>query len=237
MNTCNVIKRLQAEEGVASIIEATLIMPLITLIVGALLYMGCYVVQAVTMYSYSQRMAVEAARVIAYPGYEKFGDLSNTVDFVSIESTSIQSIFGQDLNPYRYFSHSMLSDTQKTSMVKCVTRLVDDNAFIQSNASSCTIEATNNIFNRKVEVVVTKSLPVPDWLEFIGVDPNSMDLKVSAVAVTSDPSEFVRNTDMVFDVASFIADTFKIGNKTISEHIDVYKKKFSDMKAKFKVEA
>lgn len=228
------IKKMKSEDGAAPIIEATLIMPLITLIIYFLLYLSFYIVQGVTMYSYAQRIAVEAARVISFPGYENFGDLSKNVDFVSIETTSIQSVLGRDLDPYRYFAYgNSLLRGQEDNLEHCVNKLIDDNAFVRSGNTTCEITAHNYVFNQKVEVVVKKPIPVSGWLRYIGIDEDSLDITVKTVAVSSDPAEFIRNTDIVFDMASFLADNFKIGNKTISKHMDDYVSKINNMKDKF----
>ncbi len=230
------IKKIKSENGAAPIIEAIIVMPLVTLVIGFLLYVACYIVQGVTMFSYAQRIAVEAARVISFPGYEKFGDMSRSVDFAQIESASIQSVLSKDLDPYRYFTTGNgLLRGQKDNLENCVNKLINDNAFIRSGNTTCEITAHNYVFNQKVEVVITKPITTSGWLKYIGVSQDALDIKVSTVAVSSDPAEFIRNTDIVFDVAAFLSDTFKIGNKTISQHMDDYISKINNMKSKFKI--
>lgn len=233
------IEKIKRENGASTIIEATLIMPLVIMVLGFLIYTGCYIVQGVSMYSYAQRMAVEAARLVVYPGYGKeLGYMTKDVDFVSIESGKIKNLFGKyDSNPYRYFSpQGSMTGEDETNMETTLKEMVNSTAFVASEGTECDVVVKNYVFNQKVTVTVTKKITTPGLLKYLGIPEDTLDIKVQAVAVASDPAEFIRNTDLVVDTAEYLADKIKLGNgKTINENIKVYKEKFNSMKKKFNI--
>ena len=59
---------------------------------------------------------------------------------------------------------------------------------------------------------------------------NSLDISVTAVAAVSDNTEFVRNTDMVCDLASYMFTDLKINGRTMQEKVGKYKQKFKDVR-------
>lgn len=62
------VRFLRREDG-AELIEAALIYPFVLLILGSLLYMGVFILQYITVGAYAQKVALLAAREVAYPGY------------------------------------------------------------------------------------------------------------------------------------------------------------------------
>lgn len=60
------------ECGAATIIEMTLIFPLVLVTVVTLFVAGLYILHSVTAYSAAQSIAVAAAREIQMPGYTEF---------------------------------------------------------------------------------------------------------------------------------------------------------------------
>lgn len=74
---------LRREDG-AELIEAALIYPFVLLILGALLYMGVFILQYVTVAAYAQKVALLAAREVALPGYIKMIS-QDTVETSAVE--------------------------------------------------------------------------------------------------------------------------------------------------------
>ena len=67
-----ILKKMKSENGAASIIEMTLIFPLVIMILIFLIYLGAYIYDNVTIYNNSQMIAVAVSREVQVPGYEKF---------------------------------------------------------------------------------------------------------------------------------------------------------------------
>lgn len=61
---------LHREDG-AELIEAALLYPFVLLVLGGLIYTGLFILQYITVGAYAQKVALLAAREVAYPGYIK----------------------------------------------------------------------------------------------------------------------------------------------------------------------
>lgn len=228
------------DTGASSVIEMTLIFPLVLFVMGFLIYMGSYVMQSVTIYNDAQRIAVAASREAGIPGYEKLyqgAGVTSKADFnwpdgVAPSLVVINEIMGKH-DPYRYWGNNILDSSEVSTLETNLERLVANNSFLASSNVDCTITTTNNILNQQVQVRVIKYISAPQLFQTLGLADN-ISIDVTATAVVGDPAEFIRNTNMVFDLAEYMLKEIKIGssNQTISERIAIYKQKFCDVSAK-----
>lgn len=234
------IKFKKADTGASSVIEMTLIFPLVLFVMGFLIYMGSYVMQSVTIYNDAQRIAVAASREAGIPGYENLyqgAGVTSKADFnwpdgVAPSLDVINAIMNEH-DPYRYWGNNILDSSEVSTLETNLERLVANNSFLASSNVDCTITTTNNILNQQVQVRVIKYISAPQLFQALGLADN-ISIDVTATAVVGDPAEFIRNTNMVFDLAEYMLKKIKIGssNQTISERIAIYKQKFSDVSAK-----
>lgn len=228
------------DTGASSVIEMTLIFPLVLFVMGFLIYMGSYVMQSVTIYNDAQRIAVAASREAGIPGYENLyqgAGVTSKADFnwpdgVAPSLDVINAIMSEH-DPYRYWGNNILDSSEVSTLETNLERLVANNSFLASSNVDCTITTTNNILNQQVQVRVIKYISAPQLFQALGLADN-ISIDVTATAVVGDPAEFIRNTNMVFDLAEYMLTEIKIGssNQTISERIAIYKQKFSDVSAK-----
>lgn len=234
----SIIKKTKDETGAALVIEMSVVFPIVVLVIGFLIYMGCYVLQGITMYSDAQRVAVAASRELACPGYDEiyntYGGVTTTADFNIEEGTSIAAALIKSIvekhEPYRYLLNNSLSSQEKTNLERDLKKLVTDSAFISSSNISATVDAVpSGVLIKKVKVNVKKSISTPQILQHLGLT-NSLDISVTAVAAVSDNTEFVRNTDMVCDLASYMFTDLKINGRTMQEKVGKYKQKFKDVR-------
>lgn len=231
------------DTGAATVIEMTLIFPLVLFCVGFLLYVGSYVMQSVMIYNDAQRIAVAASREAAMPGYETLyngAGVTTKADFNWPDNSApnIDAInsFMSEHNPYRYWGNGFLSNSKKQTLESNLERLIASNSFLASSNVDCTITTSNELLNQQVKVRVVKYISTPQLLQSLGVN-QSISIDVTATAVVSDTTEFIRNTDMVFDLADFLMSNVKIdGTHTINDKIAIYKQKFNDAKAKLGLE-
>lgn len=227
------------ETGAATVIEMTLIFPLVLCCVGFLLYIGSYVMQSVMIYNDAQRIAVAASREIAMPGYEKFyqgAGVTTKADFNWPDNVapniSIINSFMKEHNPYRYWGDGGLTQSKKTTLESNLEQLIASHSFLASSNVDCTITPSKELLNYKVKVRVIKNISTPQLFQSLGVN-QSMDIDVTATAVVCDTTDFIRNTDMVFDLADFLMSSVKVdGTNTINDKIAMFKQKFTDAKAK-----
>lgn len=233
-------KKLKSESGAVQVIEMTLIFPLVLFVVAFLIYLGSYVIQSVVIYNDVQRIAVIAARKAQIPGYENFynnGGITTKADF----NWKSNYVPGKDMinsvmkvhNPYRYWGNSFLTEDNKTTLENEFEKLVSKNSFLMSSNVNCDIQTSNNVLNQTIKVHIVKKVNAPNFLKQFGLG-SAMDIDVTATAVVSDSSEFIRNTDMVYDLATYLWTELKFGDdgKTMSERTAIFKQKFTDAKAK-----
>lgn len=228
------------DTGASSIIEMTLIFPLVLFIMGFLIYLGCYILQSVVIYNDAQRIAVAASREAGFPGYEilyQGTGVTSKADFNwadnSAPALSVINQIMQIHEPYRYWGNGFLSESEITTLETNLEKLASDGSFIASSNVDCTITPINNVISQQVQVRVVKSISTPQLLKVLGIT-DDLSIDVTATAVVGDPAEFIRNTNMVFDLTEYVMDNVKIGssNQTINERIGIYKQKFSDLCAK-----
>lgn len=226
--------------GASSVIEMTLIFPLVLFVMGFLIYMGSYVMQSVTIYNDAQRIAVAASREAGIPGYENLyqgAGVTSKADFNwpdnSAPAINVINALMSEHDPYRYWGSGFLDSSEISTLETNLERLVADNSFLASSNVDCSITTSNNILSQQVQVRVIKYISAPQLFQALGLADN-ISIDVTATAVVGDPAEFIRNTDMVFDLTEYMMDNLKIGSsgKTINEKIAIYKQKFSDVCAK-----
>ena len=235
-----ILIKIKNDTGASPIIEMTLIFPLVLFVMGFLIYMGSYVMQSVTIYNDAQRIAVAASREAGIPGYKNLYEgtgVTSKADFNwpdnSAPAIKVINALMREHKPYRYWGNRFLDSSEKSALENNLERLVANTSFLASSNVDCTITTTNNILSQQVQVRVVKYISAPRLFQALGL-ANTISIDVTATAVVGDPAEFIRNTDMVFDLTEYMMGNVKFGSsgQTINERIAIYKQKFSDVCAK-----
>lgn len=129
---------------------------------------------------------------------------------------------------------AFLKRENKTTMEKALRQLIAENSFLAGTNVDCTISASADPLAPAIKVNVVKHLSAPGFLRQLGLT-SSLDISVTAVAVVNDTSEFIRNTDMVYDLGTYLWENLKFGdsNQTMSQRVAIFKQKFTDARAKW----
>ena len=130
-------------------------------------------------------------------------------------------------DPYRYFGNSFLSGTEIANLVSDLETLVNTGSFLNVTNVSCSVSTQNYVLTQRVVVEVTQTVEVPGFVRALGIQ-DALTNTVSVYATIGDAPDFVRTTDMVFDMTQFLLDNLKIGGVSISDKISTFKKKISD---------
>ena len=235
-------EKLKNENGAAQIIEMTLIFPLVLLVMGFLIYVASFMMETVSIYTNSQKVAVAACRQMAYPGYEYLyqgGGITSKVDFNmadgAVPGKAVIEAMMQVHDPYRYWvsGDKLLDPSEVDSLENSLEKLIEDSSLVVSGDVECTITTENNFLNQEVKVRAVKKIKVPSFVTYFGIN-DIVTIDVTATAVSNDPAEFIRNTDMVFDLATDIWENFKFGdkNQSMSERVATFKQKITDARSK-----
>ena len=216
------------ECGAVPIIEATFLFPVVLVVLAFLLYIAFYIMQGVLIYNYTQQAAVAASREVSLPGYEVLydvtGGLQTSADFAAApeDAGSVNGVM-EVHEPYRYWNPGVLSQSKKNTVGNDLQSLLGATSLLTGNSPDCKIGAKNHVLTQKITVQVEKKVDAMPVLEMIGVT-GALDMNISTTAVVSDPAEFIRNTDMIFDLANYVFNDLKIGdsNQSIGARIGAF---------------
>ncbi|WP_027089400.1 TadE/TadG family type IV pilus assembly protein [Thomasclavelia saccharogumia] len=209
-----VVGQLKKEKGAATIVEASIVMPIVFFIVCFLFIMGYYQLEIATLQSRADRVADVASRIMVQAGYLKYGEVeTNKIDFESInnfDAALIKDIF-QDLDPYRYWGIGERKLDGNVSIK--LENIMKKKAYFDTEASITNIEIKPklNMLSNKVEVIVTSKVKLPGFFNFLGL-PTEINKQFTSVAYVNDCSEFLRNADIVFDLGKFLAEKCKVSD-------------------------
>lgn len=236
------IRFLRCENG-AELIEAALIYPLVLLVISGLIYFGLFVLQYTTVSAYAQKIALIAAREVAYPGYVglisqdklegsavevQLDDYSQAAssDVINIE----QSVKNVNTRAYRYWSPDPLdtasfNDYQpKSTLKKMMQNMVEHNSImVGKQEATVNIRCKNMIIMQYVTVEVEQEVLNNQLMTALGYkDPT---IHVTATATVGDTDEFIRNTDFVCDAMEMIAQKLGIDVKSLRDKVNDIKEK------------
>lgn len=244
------IKRfMQDENGAMVATEALFLYPFTIFVIFTMIYISLYMYQAVALQSFAQKIAVTAAREMAYPGYI---DLStggsdngavaifgtNAIDWETCDNITLKTDASSvTVRPYRYLTSigsnsSILSSDQRSRLQSAAASMIKENSLLVGELQGgVTINTTNWFVSQSVDVTITQSFPILGFVEALGFDGSS--ITASATASANDPDEFIRNVDLVVDTAKIFAKKLGIDTSKVSEIIE----KCKDALSKFNVQA
>lgn len=236
-------KWLRNEDGASTLIEATIIYPIVFMSLFLLVYAGLYILQTMTLSSYAQKVAMLAAREVAYPGYLKLSDTN------VYKSAAVEADYGEDFrilnttisgakvkikctfdtgsvktDAYRYWKSDPLSDSAKETLCGILVGdgrtkgLATSQTLIGTGAVNARVTCDNNIVSQNVEVTLEQELVDFSVLHYFGLEVPKA--KAVAKATVSDSDELVRNTDFIVDTLEVLADKLGIDVSKIRDTID-----------------
>ncbi|MBR5349051.1 MAG: hypothetical protein IK125_07430 [Lachnospiraceae bacterium] len=234
------ISKFRSEEsGAVLVVEMTMIFPIVLLVMTFLIYLTSYTLQGIMIDSYARKIAVTATRFAAMPGYEKLyygadgtgGRIPKDTDFSDTTgaepSLDLVNAIMREHDPYRYFGNSFLSGGEISNLVSDLENLINTGSFLNVASVDVSVSTQNYVLTQRVVVEVTQTIEMPGFMRAFGLQ-DSLTNTVSVYATIGDAPDFIRTTDMVFDMTQFLLDNLKIGGVSISEKISTFKQKISD---------
>lgn len=223
----NVFKQLKSENGAATIVEASIVFPIVFLIIIVLFIMGIFQLELATLQMKTDRIADTASRIIAQKAYAGYGKIdTGKIDFSSpvfLDDDQLKQMYA-DLDPYRYWGNgsSQLNSQSQGELKNMFNKEQYVNAWILNKTME--IKPQKSGLSNKVTVKVTLKTDFPDFIKVLGL-PTEIKKDFTSVAYVSDTSEFIRNTDLVFDTAQTLASKFNISDK-VTDFVNKIKKQF-----------
>lgn len=194
--------RLLKSQNGAIVIEAVIVMPIVIVVILILLYMSFFEVQKSMMFSKAQKLSQEVCNIINFPGY------NNICDEETLSRQEINDTYKVH-DPYRYLFG--VSKKKYEIYEDVITKEIKDASFINGNIET-KIKSDFKNLSTAVQVDITFSYKMPAFVEIVGTDRN-ISFTTSAVTYANDTTEFIRNTDIAFDMVDFLLDKLGIKDK------------------------
>ncbi len=207
-------------------IEATLVVPIVMIVVFMLFYLCLIQIQQAVMYMQAVNMSKKICNNIIFPGYEQFYDLSSDFDAgekdvlldynFSPSKDFITDVFSTH-DPYRYLIgiHSKNYDDYENEL----NDIFSGGYFLPGGNVTTDISSESEGLSSLIRVSISYEFNLPKFIEIIGID-SKLVLNSQAVSYIGDHSEFVRNIDLAFDLTNFLLEKYNLKDK-----IDSYYKK------------
>ena len=233
---------IRSEEGAASVLEATIVFPLVFLVVIFLIFMGFTYLQRGVLNFHASQLSNYISKVICYPGYEyieqPFYEKKHDVTLNDIKKAMDAQA------PYRYLfglfgtEYSAPTDSNGRELIKtCAEKMakeylsehtiikaakgsvsvpssLDSGTVIEQNGYICAISDNTS----RVTVFLGQNFIFADFFKMIGVGGKSMVISAQSTSFVSDSLEIVRLTDMAFDLTNFAMRKLGINTEQI-DHI------------------
>lgn len=216
MKSRHVQLAIKEECGAGTIIEYTIVFPIVLAVCMALILMGYTVHERAVLEGATARTALYAAKTMADQNYETITGTSAESD--SLEITDIAITEGSiETAPYRF----LLGGVGSTENCEdYCTKLIRKNQLFMTSTPTVSVKKSGVVFT-KVTVTAKQEFKVP---VFPMLDlPSVVDIESTSTAYVNEPAEFIRNADLAIDVVKAIDE--KVG---ISEKISELGSKFKN---------
>ncbi len=236
------IARFRSEDGAASILEATIVFPLVFLVVIFLVLMGFTYAQKGFMTYHSSSLASYIAKVICYPGYNYLEAPFYDAEDTTVTLDDIRSAMEAQA-PYRYMfglfgtEYAAAEDVDGSDLIeKCAMQMAQDylktHGFLKSSGGTVDIPSGIDFRSEKnnggyacaisantsrVVVYLGQNYVFGNFLRMIGVGGQKMTIFSRTTAFVSDSLEIVRMTDFAFDMVDFVMDKLGIDTSGIDK--------------------
>lgn len=242
----NLLRELRSEKGAASVLEATIVLPVVFLCVVLFVFLGFTYAQRAFLQYHSSQLSGYISKTILYPGYQFIQEpfyKSSGSDTVTVEKVSAAM---RAKDPYRYllglFKDEYTPENAngrgipEESAESMVEKYLVNHGFMKAsggslkdpsgqNFSSAKIKRANGFIcavaadTSKVSVYLAQNFKFASFFRMIGMGDKFTVISGQSTSFINDSVEFVRNTDMIFDVANFIAEKLGIDIDKITETI------------------
>ncbi len=200
----------RSDRGSVSVIEAAVVYPLTVLSVVALIYTGMYVYDVSYLGDRAKSTAMTVSHTVAFAGYDRLGDVYSAAGMRTEDTRpdrrSVESAYSA-CRPYRYL-RDYQADTRFSERISGYA----SGGIFSPEDISCSVEVRRRLFDREIVVTAEKEIRMPGVLRIMGAGGNRK-MQVTASAVTSDPAEFIRNTDLTLRAADYIGVKTGIAGK------------------------
>ena len=198
-----------SERGTATILEYTIVLPIVILVVLLLIILGNLTYEKALLESAAERGALYACKVVADPNYgnqEMFPKKANLneVGEIAMNGDKIVTV------PYRYLAG--LFRTPTVQIEDDITQLVRDGQLIRGGVLDAPKVVVTSGLAYKVSVTVSEKFEIPGMFKYLGV-PAFAEITATSEMYVNQPAEFIRNADYAVELTKKAAAALGITDR------------------------
>lgn len=179
----------------------------------------------------AQRMAQKICNISTFPGYEKFYEDAYKSDYSANYVTlpnayeptiNILNLIYKKHDPYRYLGGIYIGE--HINYKAELKEIVEKSMYFNNGITSVDIDTDFNNLSTAVTVLINYNINLPKFVHILGLD-SSVLLTAKAVSYANDTAEFIRNTDLAFDLFDYFLKKYHLEDK-----INTFYKKIKEVK-------
>ncbi len=221
---------IKSQKG-AIVVEAAFVLPIVIVVIFILIYMALIQIQQGVMYMQAQRMAQKICNISTFPGYEKFYEEAYNTDY-SASYLDLPSAYEPSFNildlvykkhdPYRYLGGVYLN--KHNIYEEELNKIVRKSIYFNGGEISVDIDTDFSNLSTAVTVLINYNFNLPKFVRILGID-SSILISTRSVAYANDTVDFIRNTDLAFDLFDYFLKKYHLEDK-----INTFYKKIKQVK-------
>ena len=208
-----ILKNFKSEKAVATIVEATIVFPIVFFTVCFMIFLGNAYFQMAKIETAVTIAAVEGAARCTDPFHSTVTSKKDGDGNISVP------IKFNDIEPYRYILNAGGKDSNisavEADLKNRLKRIVGTSGFflgMTPNVKFSEVKYNNHFFYATLSVEVKYEITIP--MKLIGEKEFTIFSSAARAEVAvNDPADFILNTDMVLDYV----ESSEIGNKAIEK--------------------
>lgn len=212
-------------------VETTLYFPITIAVVMVVLYLGLFKIQESYFFFQVEKAVSQISREIAYPGYDSFlGDdwmKNSSVDFSWEEgpvAEQVKDYYGAYNGSVTKIYRLGLERNLKEQLQKYQEDLCKTSALFSMGTTQSILQVQNSFMSKSVLAEIRYEIPTPGIIRFLGVK-DTLTLFAGAYQPVINPTDFVRNVDLGWDLGEFLLEKLGLKGKA-----DAFAEKFNKIK-------
>lgn len=209
------IKPFDSEKG-AIVAEASFIMPVVIVVIFILIYLALIQIQQSIMQIYAQEMARKICNMSTFTGYERFYQEAYKEENKKLGLPEeyepsfqvLEEVYSKH-DPYRYLGGIYLNEhnNYKCELSETVEKSMYFNGVVDTD-----IDVAFENLSTVIKVRVSYNFELPRFIAIVGINPNIL-IKSEAIIYANDTAEFIRNTDLAFDLFDYFLKKYHLDKK------------------------
>lgn len=196
------IKEFLKENKAMVVVEATLLFPIVIMILFALILLTIYLPTRAVLQNATQ----QAATAIAISKSDAW------IDYDASSASYVAVTDKDDLDNVYIALIKGVFASEESDATEIVTTIVENSIVSQNGTLEVEYGLVNYVLYKEVVVTATKTIPTGVNLSFIGF-PNELEIKVTSCATVQDGDELVRDIDLVIKVLTALDEKYNISEK------------------------